>query len=66
MDWLFGRATIVTLAVLGGFFAVLAWLLQARGTVAPARVKALNAVAYICMAASMVLFIVAGFWHKAS
>lgn len=61
MDWLFSRATVIALAVLGGVFAALASLLQAQGSLPPPRVKQLSRIAYGLMAASMVLFVIAGF-----
>jgi uncharacterized membrane protein len=62
-DWLVSRPTIITLAVVGGVFAVLASLLRTRGPEHEFRVKQLNLVAYIFMAASMILFVIAGFWR---
>jgi uncharacterized protein with PQ loop repeat len=61
MEWILSRATIVTLAVLGGIFAGLASLLQARGSTFAPRTRQLTIAGYVFMAASMVLFVVAGF-----
>jgi hypothetical protein len=66
MDWLFSRVTIITLAVLGGIFAFVASSLQARGLALVPRARKWNVLAYIFMAASMALFIAAGFRGVAS
>jgi hypothetical protein len=66
MDWLFSRTTVITLAVLGGVFAVLASLLQSQGALPEPRVKQLYRIAYGLMIASMVLFVVAGFRASAA
>jgi hypothetical protein len=61
MEWLFTRPTVITLAVLGGAVSLLASTLQARGTVSEQRARQMQNAAYGCMAASMLLFIIAGF-----
>jgi hypothetical protein len=53
--------TIVALALVGGALSGLSWLLSSRGGSAAAAVRWCNGVAYAFMAASMALFIVAGF-----
>jgi len=63
IELLLSRATVITLAVIGGILAVLAHLLQARGRGFAAHTRKLNIAAYVAMAASMFLFIVAGFWR---
>ena len=60
MDWLFGRATIITLACIGGIASTIAWVLQRQGGRAARYAKAVNIVAYAFMGASVVLFIAAG------
>ena len=62
-DWLVSRATVITLAALGGIFAALASLLRMRGPEHEARVRQLNLIGYVFMAASMILFVIAGFWR---
>jgi len=66
MDWLVSRATIITLAVLGGIFAALASLLRTRGPEQATLVRQLNLVGYVFMVASMILFVIAGFWRGRS
>jgi amino acid transporter len=61
MDWLFSRATIVALAVVGGVFSVLAWLRQTRGSETGWPAGWWSFIGYVFMAASIALFIVAGF-----
>jgi membrane protein required for beta-lactamase induction len=61
MEWVFSRSMIVALAVVGGLVAALTSWLQAKGALSAPRLKRLNIIAYGFMAASMVLFIVAGF-----
>jgi hypothetical protein len=63
IELLLSRATVITLAALGGILAVLAHLLQVRGGAFASRARPLNLAAYVFMAASMFLFIVAGFWR---
>jgi len=60
-DWVLSRTAIIALAVVGGVSAGLAFLLQARGEANAARVRRQHQIAYVFMAASMVLFVVAGF-----
>jgi drug/metabolite transporter (DMT)-like permease len=62
IELLLSRTTVITLAVLGALFAALASLLQRRAGSSSPRAKQLNALGYLFMAVSMVLFIVAGFW----
>lgn len=66
MDWLLGRNVIIGLAVLGGVFSGVAWLLGMRRGAAESRVRWLNVAGYIFMAASMTLFIIAGFYKSGS
>lgn len=61
MDWLLTREAVITLAVVGAVASVAASVLQARGRMDAARAKRLNTAGYGFMAASMLLFIVAGF-----
>ena len=60
MDLLLFKPTVVALAVLGAILAVAASLLRAAGKLDEVQAKRLNAVAYIVMGASMLLFALAG------
>jgi uncharacterized membrane protein len=60
MDLLLFKPTVVALAVLGAILAVAASLLRAAGKLNEVQAKRLNAVAYIVMGASMLLFALAG------
>jgi len=66
MEWMLSRAAIIALAVLGGIFAGLASMLKARGSAFAPRARQLTLTGYILMAASMVLFVIAGFWRGRS
>lgn len=61
LQWLLRRETVIALAVAGGVLSFVAWLLSSRGAVAPAAATWCNRAAYGFMAASMLIFIVAGF-----
>jgi hypothetical protein len=61
MDWLLAREAVITLAVLGAIASISASLLQSSGRIGAGRAKQLNTAGYGLMAASMLLFIVAGF-----
>jgi len=61
LQWLLRRETVIALAVVGGLFSVAAWLLSSRRAVVPAAATWCNRAAYAFMAASMLIFIVAGF-----
>lgn len=63
IDWLFSRTTVVSLAVLGGVFAVLASSCKAGGDASKPYVRWLNIISYVFMAASMILFIGVGFYN---
>ncbi len=60
MDLLLFKPTVVALAVLGAILAVAASLLRAAGKLDEVQAKRLNAVAYVVMGASMLLFALAG------
>jgi uncharacterized membrane protein len=60
MELLLFKPTVVALAVLGAILAVAASLLRAAGKLNEVQAKRLNAVAYIVMGASMLLFALAG------
>lgn len=59
-DWLFSRPTIITLAVIGGLFSLLASWCQSRGVLSEQSAAWLNKASYAFMFTSMVLFIVVG------
>jgi len=61
MEALLDRRVVIGLAVAGAVFSTAASLLQARGSIGAARARQLNLAGYVLMAASMALFIVAGF-----
>jgi hypothetical protein len=61
MDWWVTREAIITLAVLGAIASVAAMVLQSSGRIGAGRAQQLNTAGYSLMAASMLLFIVAGF-----
>ena len=60
MEVLLSRPVVVALALLGAGLAAAASVLQARGVVAERGAHRLNLLGYVCMGASMALFIVAG------
>ena len=60
IDLFLNRTTVISLAVIGGAFSVLASWCKSRGVVAEQKVIWLNKAAYVFMAASIVLFIGAG------
>ena len=61
MDWLFERATIISLACIGGIASTIAWVLAKKGGEAASYARVINIIAYAFMGASVVLFIAAGF-----
>jgi hypothetical protein len=61
MDWWVTREAIITLAVLGAIASVAAKVLQSSGRIGAGRAQQFNTAGYSLMAASMLLFIVAGF-----
>jgi hypothetical protein len=64
MKWLLAREVVVALAVLGALFSLLASMLQSKVTGETARL--MNLIGYAFMAASMILFIAAGFFTTPS
>ena len=60
MEVLLSRPVVVALALLGAGLSIAASALQARGVVAERGTRRLNLLGYLCMGASMALFIVAG------
>ncbi len=63
LDLLFSRITVVSLAVIGGVFAILASWRQSGGDKSKPYVRWLNILSYVFMAASMILFIGIGFYN---
>ena len=57
---LLSRPVVVVLALLGAGLSVAASVLRARGVVAERGAHRLNLLGYVCMGASMALFVVAG------
>ena len=60
VDLFLNRTTVVGLAIIGGFFSMLASWCQSRGSISEQTVKRLNKAAYVFMAVSIFLFISAG------
>ncbi len=60
LDWLTRHDTIVGLALAGGALSVLSWLLPGRRGAAAPLARWCNGAAYAFMAASILLFIIAG------
>jgi ABC-type arginine transport system permease subunit len=60
MELFLSKPMVVALAVLGAILAVAASLLRAAGKLNEVQAKRLNAVAYVVMGASMLLFALAG------
>ena len=60
MELLLSRPVVVALAILGALLSTAASILQMRGTVSPRGARILNYTGYGFMAASMVLFALAG------
>jgi len=58
-DWLLDRTTVIGLAIVGGACSILASWCQSREKLARFA-NGLNKVAYLFMAASIILFIAAG------
>ncbi len=52
---------MIALAVVGGMASLLQWVLQASGKASEIWLRRLNVVAYVFMAASMGVLVVAGF-----
>jgi len=61
-EFFLNRSTVVGLAIIGGVFSMLASWCQSRRSISEQTVKWLNKVAYVFMAASIILFISAGFF----
>ena len=62
IEWLLSRATIISLAVVGGVLSMLASWCGSRNLISEQHVAYLNKAAYVFMAISMVLFIAAGMY----
>ena len=61
MELLVSRPVVIALAIIGAVAATLATMLEARGKIDTRRAQKLNRAGYVAMAASMLLFIIAGF-----
>jgi membrane protein required for beta-lactamase induction len=66
LEWLLSRATIVSLAVLGGICSALASWCVSRNMISERHAVQLNAAAYAFMAISITLFIAAGMFGSES
>ena len=62
MELLLSKPVVVTLAIIGAVLSTAASFLQTRGYVSERTGKALNWAGYGVMAASMLLFVLAGLW----
>lgn len=63
MELLLSKPVVITLAIIGAVFSTAASFLQTRGYVSERTAKALNYAGYGVMAASMLLFVLAGLWR---
>lgn len=61
MEFLLSRPVVIALALLGALLSSAASIGQVRKAFSLQAARALNLAGYACMAASMLLFIVAGF-----
>ena len=61
-DWLFSRPLIIVLAVIGGAISLLIPWCQSRGLLTEQQIVWLNKASYVFMGASIVLFVIAGFF----
>ena len=66
IDFLLDRTTVISLAVIGGVFSMLASWCSTRGTTSEKNIKLLNKAAYGFMAVSVILFIAAGLFSGES
>jgi len=62
MEFLLSKPVVIALAILGALLSSAASLLQVRGYVSAAVARGLNWAGYGVMAASMLLFVLAGLW----
>lgn len=61
IEWLASRATVITLAVIGGVIPLIASTLNSNGRLSDDKARLVNRVGYGFMWASIALFIFAGF-----
>jgi membrane protein required for beta-lactamase induction len=61
-DWLLSRPTVIALAIAGGACSLLVSWCQSGGRLSPRQLSWLSRASYGFMAASIVLFITAGFF----
>lgn len=59
-ELLLNRTTVISLAIIGALFSMLASWYKTRGTISENNVRWLNKTAYIFMSLSIILFIGAG------
>lgn len=60
MEFILSRSTVITLAIIGGVFSMLATWCQTKGKASEQTIRWMNKVAYGCMGVSIILFISAG------
>jgi predicted membrane channel-forming protein YqfA (hemolysin III family) len=60
VEWLLNRVTIVSLAVIGGVFSLMASWCASRNLISEQNIRRLNKSAYVLMAVSMILFVATG------
>jgi predicted membrane channel-forming protein YqfA (hemolysin III family) len=65
MEFLLSRETVITLAIIGGVFSMLASWCQSKGKASEQVVMWINKAAYVCMGVSIILFIAAGLFGNA-
>ena len=65
IDFLLSREMVITLAVIGGVFSMLASWCQTKGKASEQAIKGINKVSYVCMGVSIILFIGAGLFGTA-
>jgi hypothetical protein len=63
VELILSKPVVVALAVLGAGLSMLASFLQARNRISAATARGLNYAGYAFMAASMLLFALAGLWR---
>jgi uncharacterized membrane protein YGL010W len=63
IDLFLNRTTVISLAVIGGAFSVLASWCRSRSLISEQKAVWLNKAAYVLMAASIILFIGAGLFE---
>jgi len=60
IDFILSRETVITLAIIGGFFSMLVSWCRKNGKASEPIIKLMNKFSYVCMSVSIFLFIAAG------